>query len=257
MTTRVSTLDLHQRIYDFILYITPILARLPQTERFTSLATIREALNIMLVEVIRFEKSGFKPSHLYNIDCQLVILQDMFKMLRDRKVSEMGNKRVEHITKLLEEIGRILGGLIKAKLDKTHKNGAYTDINSPEYRVRHGISVLDKAKLIEKDLSKVGSVVKPFYYDKSMIPIDPRLRQPNKKYKLPVKKSQINDDSPPVYEPRSFFDKDPRDNGTMDRDKIRFLAKPFTFDPDFANKNNKNNLSTNWNNKNTKEDVPF
>ena len=60
----MGTMELYQRIYDFILYIYPILAQFPKFEKFALQTQIKTAVFEMLKDVIRFKKTGTK-SHIY------------------------------------------------------------------------------------------------------------------------------------------------------------------------------------------------
>ena len=58
----MGTMELYQKIYDFLLYIYPILAQFPKFEKFALQTQIKTAIFEMLKDVIRFKKTGTKSS---------------------------------------------------------------------------------------------------------------------------------------------------------------------------------------------------
>lgn len=67
MTTQGKTDHLHQKIYDFLLYIYPLLSKYPKFEKFSLQTATRNAILEMLQEVIKWDKTATK-SHLYAAD---------------------------------------------------------------------------------------------------------------------------------------------------------------------------------------------
>lgn len=53
MTTRDKSDRLHQKIYDFLLYIYPLLSKYPKYEKFSLQTATRNAILEMLQEVIK------------------------------------------------------------------------------------------------------------------------------------------------------------------------------------------------------------
>ena len=64
MTTRDKSERLHQKIYDFLLYIYPLLSKYPKYEKFSLQTATRNAILEMLQDVIKWQKTATK-SHLY------------------------------------------------------------------------------------------------------------------------------------------------------------------------------------------------
>ena len=67
MTTRDKSDRLHQKIYDFLLYIYPLLSKYPKYEKFSLQTATRNAILEMLQDVIKWQKTATK-SHLYAAD---------------------------------------------------------------------------------------------------------------------------------------------------------------------------------------------
>ena len=74
MTTRDKSDRLHQKIYDFLLYIYPLLSKYPKYEKFSLQTATRNAILEMLQDVIKWQKTATK-SHLYAAD---TALHDLF-----------------------------------------------------------------------------------------------------------------------------------------------------------------------------------
>lgn len=70
MTTRDKSDRLHQKIYDFLLYIYPLLSKYPKYEKFSLQTATRNAILEMLQDVIKWQKTATK-SHLYAADTAL------------------------------------------------------------------------------------------------------------------------------------------------------------------------------------------
>lgn len=57
MTAQAKTDQLHQKIYDFLLYIYPLLSKYPKFEKFSLQTATRNAILEMLQEVIKWDKN--------------------------------------------------------------------------------------------------------------------------------------------------------------------------------------------------------
>mgnify|MGYP000727217475 CR=1 FL=1 len=60
MDTQTQTDIIHQKIYDFLLYIYPLLAKYPKFEKFSLQTATRNAILEMLQEVIKWDKTQRK-----------------------------------------------------------------------------------------------------------------------------------------------------------------------------------------------------
>lgn len=63
----MESMKLYQKVYDFLLYVYPILAQFPKFEKFALQSQIKTAMFEMLKNIIRFRKTGTK-SHMYSAD---------------------------------------------------------------------------------------------------------------------------------------------------------------------------------------------
>lgn len=117
-----NVLLLHSKIYDFTMYILPILNKYPTDQRFVLTTKIRDIVYDSLQEVIKYEMSG-TISHIYAIDGNIHLLSDLFKISKDTEITVINSKRIMEITRRLNEIGRLVGGIVRKKKsgDNKHK----------------------------------------------------------------------------------------------------------------------------------------
>ena len=109
----MNPLETEQLIYDFALYIYPILNNWPKAEKFALTNRIKNCIFMMLEECVALRKSSTKKSHAYAIDRELDMLRTYFHLGYDLKYCNA--HRYEVIGRKLAEIGGRVGGLIKAE----------------------------------------------------------------------------------------------------------------------------------------------
>ena len=103
---------IHQKIYDFLLYIYPLLSKYPKHEKFNLQSSTRNMVLDMLLEVIKWQKTGTK-SHLYNADCDLQQVKELIRLANDLKYSAMNAQHYGESCKRLTELGVMLGEIIE------------------------------------------------------------------------------------------------------------------------------------------------
>lgn len=109
MTAQAKTDQLHQKIYDFLLYIYPLLSKYPKFEKFSLQTATRNAILEMLQEVIKWDKTATK-SHLYAADTALQQSKELLRLANDLKYSAMNAQHYGTSSRKLKEIGVMLGG---------------------------------------------------------------------------------------------------------------------------------------------------
>ena len=82
MDIQTKTDIIHQKIYDFLLYIYPLLAKYPKFEKFSLQTATRNAILEMLQEVIKWDKTATK-SHLYTVDTALQESKELLRLAHD------------------------------------------------------------------------------------------------------------------------------------------------------------------------------
>ena len=88
MDIQTKTDIIHQKIYDFLLYIYPLLTKYPKYEKFSLQTATRNAILEMLQEVIKWDKTATK-SHLYTVDTALQESKELLRLAHDLKYSAM------------------------------------------------------------------------------------------------------------------------------------------------------------------------
>ena len=81
----MNPLETEQLIYDFALYIYPILNNWPKAEKFALTNRIKNCIFTMLEECVALRKSSTKKSHAYAIDRELDMLRTYFRLGYDLK----------------------------------------------------------------------------------------------------------------------------------------------------------------------------
>ena len=102
MDIQTKTDIIHQKIYDFLLYIYPLLTKYPKYEKFSLQTATRNAILEMLQEVIKWDKTATK-SHLYTVDTALQESKELLRLAHDLKYSAMNARHYgESCSKLKE-----------------------------------------------------------------------------------------------------------------------------------------------------------
>ncbi len=102
---------LWQKAEDFTEYLFPIIDRFPKHEKFALCCQIKNTCYEILKLIIRTNKSRQKASGLYEIDTQLEMLRWLIRHSLRRKY--LSHQSYETAAKMVDELGRIIGGLLK------------------------------------------------------------------------------------------------------------------------------------------------
>lgn len=109
----MESMVLYQKVYDFLLYIYPVLAQFPKFEKFALQTQIKTAIFEMLKNIIRFRKTATK-SHIYSADVELQYIKTLVRLSYDLEYKAMSKHRYEVASRHLAEIGKITGGIIES-----------------------------------------------------------------------------------------------------------------------------------------------
>ena len=107
----VENLKLFQKFYDFMTYFEPIVEKFPNFEKSAWCAEVKKQMIRMLRIIIVTNKSRQKAAGWHDFDTELTVLKLYIRRFREKKY--LSTKSYEHSVKLLAEIGKITGGLIK------------------------------------------------------------------------------------------------------------------------------------------------
>ena len=120
---KTKSAELHQKIYDFLLYVYPLLSKYPKYEKFSLQAATRSSILDVLSEVIKWQKT-YGKSHLYTADACLQESKELVRLAHDLKYSAMNAQHYKETSKRFTEIGVELGEIIEAVqgMESTRRN---------------------------------------------------------------------------------------------------------------------------------------
>ena len=104
-------LSIIQKTYDLILWYVPILNRLPHDHKFALGDRIISNLYDLLEGLILARYARERVPQLEALNGRLDVLRYQSRLLRDFQLVEP--KRYHHAAKLIDEVGRELGGWLK------------------------------------------------------------------------------------------------------------------------------------------------
>ncbi len=108
-----------EKIYEMILYGSPALLQFPKQEKFILASDIRRSMYRLFELSVTVEKKYYKKNTLQEMDVEVDILRHLIRMAADKKLYPnqkpcLPLKKYEYWAKLLDEIGRMIGGYMKA-----------------------------------------------------------------------------------------------------------------------------------------------
>lgn len=108
-------LPIVQKVYDLLAWLLPQVARFPRAQRFSIGARIEGHLFDLLELLVgaRFARPGEKGELLRRASAALVRLRYLLRLAVDLRYLPLAKQ--EHMARELGEIGRMLGGWMKAK----------------------------------------------------------------------------------------------------------------------------------------------
>lgn len=106
--SKSDELPIIQKTYDLIVWFVPILNRLPHSHKFMLGDKIIERLYRVLEQLVLARYEQNKLPRLGTIDPEIVLLRYQTRLLRKFELIDDG--RYEYASKLIDEIGRNLGG---------------------------------------------------------------------------------------------------------------------------------------------------
>lgn len=116
----METLKILQKTYDMILYGLVCLKQFPKSERYGLAADIKQTMYKLLELIVSANKRYYKKTTLQEMDVKLEVLRTQIRIAADPKfMSGSGSPclslhKYEIWSKMLSEIGRMLGGWIKS-----------------------------------------------------------------------------------------------------------------------------------------------
>jgi hypothetical protein len=109
----VQNLVLFRKFEDFIIYFEPKVEKFPHYEHFALEADIKNCLHRTMELIIRTNRSSRKVEGWYKIDTEFEILRFYIRFAYSKGSKYLSLHSYETACKMMTELGRILGGLIK------------------------------------------------------------------------------------------------------------------------------------------------
>jgi hypothetical protein len=113
----MSLLVVRQKVEDMIGYGLVVLRQLPKTERYVLGADLRAAMYRLLRLVVACNQRVYKRTVLTEIDIELSVLQSLVRIARDLQLVPF--RQYENWSRMLVEIGRLVGGWIRSQREST------------------------------------------------------------------------------------------------------------------------------------------
>ncbi len=113
MALQEKTDELHQKVYDFLIYLYPQIKKYPKFEKYSLQKETRNTLLYMMGEITDWQKTKTK-SHIYAADKYLQKVKVLIRLANDLKYSAMNAQHYGESCRRLTEIGVMMGEIIEA-----------------------------------------------------------------------------------------------------------------------------------------------
>lgn len=110
----MEELKILQKTYDMIQYGTICLRQFPKSEKYALATDIKESMYALLRLIIIANKRYYKKTTLQDIDVELDTLRTLIRLAADNEFKFIPLRKYEIWSKMLAEIGRMLGGWMKS-----------------------------------------------------------------------------------------------------------------------------------------------
>ncbi len=110
----MEELKILQKTYDMIKYGNQCLLQFPRAERYALAAEIKQCMYKILRLIIQANKQRNKRQLQIEIDTELDVLRTFIRLAADKQTAYLPLRKYEIWSKQLNEIGRMLGGWMKA-----------------------------------------------------------------------------------------------------------------------------------------------
>lgn len=103
-----------QKTYDMIIYGNICLKNFPKSERYALAADIKKSMYELLRLLIEANKKYYKKTTIQQLDVELETLRIYIRLASDPKLMYLPLRKYENWAKMLNEIGRMIGGWLKS-----------------------------------------------------------------------------------------------------------------------------------------------
>ena len=108
----MEELKILQKIYDMIQYGYICLRQYPKAEKHTLAAETKKAMYELMAAIIKANKKYHKQTAIQEADTQLEILRYYVRLGKDMEFLPL--RKYENWAKMLAEIGKMIGGWLRA-----------------------------------------------------------------------------------------------------------------------------------------------
>jgi hypothetical protein len=123
----MGELSIIQKVYDLIIWYTPIIERIPKPHRFTLGERIMTNLYQLLEELIYAKYATEKLTKLIEVNARLEVIRYQTRILLDLGIFQV--ERYDYVNKLIHAIGVELGGWIKQQKSRPKTKNMLPDHN--------------------------------------------------------------------------------------------------------------------------------
>lgn len=103
-----------QKTYDMIIYGSLCLKQFPKSEKYALASDIKRSMYNLLRLIISANKHYYKKTTIQEIDVELDTLRTFIRLAADQNMRYLPMSKYENWAKLLNELGRMVGGWIKS-----------------------------------------------------------------------------------------------------------------------------------------------
>ena len=107
-------LIIQQKTEDMILYGNQALKQFPKSERYAMAGEIKQSMYTFYRLIITANLKYYKKTTLQEADVELEVLRGFLKLAATKELRYLPLSKYENWSRMVNEIGRMLGGWIKA-----------------------------------------------------------------------------------------------------------------------------------------------
>ncbi|OGT00963.1 MAG: hypothetical protein A3K04_09090 [Gallionellales bacterium RBG_16_56_9] len=102
-----------EKMYQFLLWLVPTVDKMPRSQKFTLGDRIQNTALGVLENLIEATYSKPAEPYLRQVNLELEKLRFLFRLASDLRLIDL--RRYEHAARAINEVGRLVGGWLKAK----------------------------------------------------------------------------------------------------------------------------------------------
>lgn len=107
----ITDLKLYKETYDFLLWLYPEIKKFPKSEKYTLGERLKNITESLLLNIVLINKNTSKQEYFKKADLDIELLRILLRLSYDLKIITF--KKYEFASKKVDDIGKLLGGLIK------------------------------------------------------------------------------------------------------------------------------------------------